>query len=344
MFKKFVMLSLVLVYLVIIAGAVVRMTGSGMGCPDWPKCFGYIIPPSEESEILFKPNHDYFEGQVIINNESLQVSKTDFTSEKEFNDNNWEAYTEHDYAIFNPWHTWIEYINRLLGALAGIAVLIMALLSFKHWKNSKKITILSWLTVFLMGFQGWLGATVVYSVLAPVRITLHMLVALIIVLVLIYLLYCIRKQRPDFVYDRTFKWGMIAAIMLTLIQIALGTQVRQHVDETIDIVGYAAKSLWLQKPELTFYIHRSFSIVVFLLNIFLFYRNYKNDLGHRLMNWIIALIGIEVLTGIMMYYFDFPFLTQPSHLVIASILFGLQSYVLLTSFKEKTLVKLADKA
>ena len=344
MYKKFVILSLVLVYLVIVAGAVVRMTGSGMGCPDWPKCFGYIIPPTQESELIFKPDHTYFKGQVIINEESLQISKTAFTSGENFENSNWEPYTKHDYAIFNPWHTWIEYINRLLGALAGVAVLIMALLSFKKWKKSKRITLLSWLAVLMMGFQGWLGATVVYSVLAPVRITVHMIVALLIVLLLIYLLYLVRKKRTLFVFDPVFKWGMIAAMVLTLVQIALGTQVRQHVDEQIDIVGYSAKSLWLKFPELTFYIHRSFSIIVLVLNLFLFYRNRKKQLGHPLMNWIIALIAAEAFTGILMYYFDFPFLTQPLHLVIASILFGLQGYVLLTSLKEKPNTALAEEA
>ena len=75
-------LSVVLVYLVIAAGATVRMTGSGMGCPDWPKCFGYIIPPTDRSQLDWKKKHNYKKGEIIIVNESLYVAVNDFTSTK----------------------------------------------------------------------------------------------------------------------------------------------------------------------------------------------------------------------------------------------------------------------
>ena len=126
-FTKIAKITLLLIYLVIIACAVVRMTGSGMGCPDWPKCFGYYIPPTEQSQLEFKPNHEYKKGIVIIKDEALVVAKSNFTSSNSFESYNWEPYTKHDYAVFNPTHTWVEYINRLLGALAGLATLVLAI-------------------------------------------------------------------------------------------------------------------------------------------------------------------------------------------------------------------------
>lgn len=344
MYRKAVLVSLILVYIVIIAGAVVRMTGSGMGCPDWPKCFGHIIPPTEESELLWQPNKNFEEGQVIILDNALRMAKTDFTTGNSFDGSNWSFYEKHDYAIFNPWHTWIEYLNRLLGVLAGFAVLIMAVLSFKYWKKSKRITLLSWFSVFLMGLQGWIGATVVYSVLAPARITLHMVIALLIVSLLIYLIYSTKRITKGFIFNKKFKIGIILALILSLVQIILGTQVRQFVDDKIDIVGYGAKYLWLENPEFSFYFHRTFSLVVLAINVFLFMQNRRLNLGHKLMNWILILLGLEILTGILMAYFDFPFLTQPSHLIIASLLFGIHFYIVLTSLKEKQSGQLANTA
>ena len=134
-FRFWVGLSIVLVYGVIAAGAIVRMTGSGMGCPDWPKCFGYFIPPTERAQLDWKAAHDYQVGQVIIVKEELRVASKNFRSSEQYNEANWEHYTQHDYAIFNPLHTWIEFLNRLLGALGGLATLVVGVLSFWHWKK-----------------------------------------------------------------------------------------------------------------------------------------------------------------------------------------------------------------
>lgn len=322
--------TLILVYLVIIAGAVVRMTGSGMGCPDWPKCFGYYIPPTEQSQLEWQPNTTFSKGQIIIVEESLQVAKQDFTTTDTFNNTYWEPYTKHDYATFNATHTWVEYINRLFGALAGLATLLLGFLSIKFWKQQKSITLLSWLTVFGMGFQAWLGKTVVDSNLAPFKITIHMVMALVIVAMLLYIIYKVspKIESKSSAKAKIFTTFLYAALALTLLQVVLGTQVRQFVDEQIKLVG-EQKALWLQNPTLSFYIHRTFSIIVVLLNVWLFAFNKKYRLGFSKLFWVLVLIALEVLSGIAMYYFEFPFSTQTIHIVMATLLFGVQFYLIL---------------
>jgi cytochrome c oxidase assembly protein subunit 15 len=326
--------SLILVYLVIVAGALVRMTGSGMGCPDWPKCFGYYIPPTEAKELLFTPGKEYSKGQVIIKNEKLLVAKDHFVAANNFESPHWEKYSKHEYAIFNPLHTWVEYINRLIGALAGLACVIALFLSFGYWKENKKLIFLSLLICFLMGFQAWLGKTVVDSVLNPYKITTHMLAALLIVGVQLFVIYSVRENQKIKTFNSEFKWVLVAALGLTILQIIFGTQVRESVDTIVE--AGLPKEVWLQNPKGGFYMHRSFSIIVLFTNLFLYWRNRELKLGFNKMNWVIALLCLEILSGITMFYLNFPFGSQTVHVVIATILFGLQFYLLLENSKKNT--------
>ena len=336
-FRKSSKVALVLVYLVIIAGAVVRMTGSGMGCPDWPKCFGYYIPPTDISELQFQPNHAYDKGVVIIKDKALLVANEDFNSTKTLNINNWKSYTKHDYAVFNPLHTWVEYINRLAGALSGIPILIFTILSFGLWRKNKWLTILSIATVFGMAFQAWLGKTVVDSNLAPFKITVHMVMAMVIVGFILYLIYASKLTYKKQIFDLKFRNVILVGLGLSLIQIVLGTQVRQHIDERIKDIGYI-KSMWMDNPTLQFYVHRSFSILVVATNGWLYFRSKKLNLGYTKTNLLVLCILAEIISGIAMYYFDFPFLSQPLHLVIALIMFGIQFYIYLESRHKKGLL------
>lgn len=344
MYRLTVKLGLIFVFLVIIAGSVVRMTDSGMGCPDWPKCFGHLIPPTEQAQIEWHPGQEFHEGQIIIHDESLQQATSDFTSEQTYNPEKWTTYTKHDYAEFNAFHTWVEFINRMFGMLSGIFVFLMAIVGtylgiFKFKTYRKRIITLSWFAVFMIGVAAWLGAVVVYTVLEPFMITLHMLTSIVIILVLLYLLYITKKNPAPIRFNQQFKLILGFGVALTLVQILLGTQVRQYVDTQVKIFGPEHPELWLAKPTIGFYVHRSFSIIIVLLNGFLWWKNREMNLRHRHMNTVMTLILIEVFIGILLYYFDFPFLSQPLHLLIALLLLSAQFYVFLHTNKQQAQLK-----
>ena len=334
-YKFFLISSLVLVFLVIAAGATVRMTGSGMGCPDWPKCFGYLIPPINRSQLDWKAEYEYKKGQVIILNESLHVAFKDFKSKNNYNPKNWIPYTKHDYAIFNPIHTWIEFLNRILGAIAGLATLILLIAALFRFKKDNIAGLITFLVVIGMAFQAWLGKTVVDSNLVPYKITIHMVMALIILLFLIFLLEREIKFLKKLPSIPIFKNLIIISLILTLAQIAMGTQIRQFVDEQIDFWGFEAPFKWLNNAPFIFYFHRSFSLSVLIINVWIGSILYKYKYIPIEFLCILLLIGLEIVTGILMYYFNFPFSSQPLHLLFSSLLFGAQTFFIIRVIKQK---------
>ncbi|QXP71530.1 COX15/CtaA family protein [Polaribacter sp. R2A056_3_33] len=330
-FTKTVQIAIISVYLIFLAGSVVRMTGSGMGCPDWPKCFGYYIPPTAEEQITWKPNSEFKKGFIIIKDEALFVAEHDIKTTDQFNKSNWATYTKHDYANFNKYHTWTEYINRLSSVLAGFVFLFLIYGATKYWKTDKRIPILAYTAFFLMLVEAWLGKTVVDTNLKPSIITIHMVIGLIIIALLLQLKFITSDKKKTYNYNSLFSKLLIISAVFSLIQIAMGTQVRQFIDEQVKLYGFENKDYSLMNPSFKFYFHRSFTIAIVLINFVLFYINQAKNLGYKLVNWVVALIFLETITGMLMYYAEFPLGTQATHLLSGAILFGLQYYLWLQS-------------
>ncbi len=325
--------SILIVYLVIATGGVVRMTGSGMGCPDWPKCFGYYIPPMNVAELTWVSEKIFEKGQMIIYNDELKMSNKDFISGSDFNPKNWQDYTKHDYSVFNPLHTWVEFINRLIGVVCGISVLILGFYSIQFYKNKPIITLLSLLTIIAVGFQAWLGKIVVDSNLSPYSITIHMLMALLIISILIFIHFQNGNYKKNNVKNIALKNIILLSLIFTIIQIVIGTQVREFIDQQIIMIGETKKNLWLLVLPSIFLTHRSFSLLILTVNLFVIYLSRKINLNSKIIFWIIGIIAIEIILGVAMFYLHFPFSSQPLHLLLATILFGVQFYFYISIIK-----------
>lgn len=317
-FVRFNWIALVLIYLVVIAGSFVRITGSGMGCPDWPKCFGQWVPPTEASQLP----ENYKE--IYSQKRSKKITKfckflrnigMEETAEKIERDPNLLA--EED---FNGKKTWTEYVNRLCGFLAGNAMLISFVwLLFRYRK--KKLVWISLINLVLMGIQGWFGSIVVASNLVPWTITVHMFLALVIIALQLYLLRQISPtQQQNLALTKGIRILAIIILAITFYQMFLGTQVREFIDD-LTKMGFGRES-WTEKLGLSFLIHRSFSWLVLVLLVAMAWKNEQGD-KHRIIRSTFIVLALELISGVLLAYADMPGLVQTSHLLFACILFGI---------------------
>jgi heme a synthase len=328
-FIRFHWISLILILLVFIAGSVVRTSGSGMGCPDWPKCFGQWVPPTNESQLPLNYRDPLLEKRVKKAEKFsrlLSFLGMEETARKLKNDP--FLYQEEP---FNAQRTWTEYINRLVGFLAGNVVLALFIWSFFRYRKRRVLLILSFINVILMGFQGWFGSIVVASNLVPWTITVHMLVAVIILCIQIYILRLISpKQQRNISVSGGFKALIVVCLLITVSQMFLGTQVREYIDE-LTRQGFGRES-WSEKLGLIFFVHRSFSWLVLGLLALLAYKNEKGE-KEWLFRSAFVVLAIELISGVLLAYFDLPGFVQVSHLFFATVILGILFMAFLRSQK-----------
>ncbi|GAB4133770.1 MAG: hypothetical protein Fur0041_06270 [Bacteroidia bacterium] len=333
--------TLVLLYLVVLAGSVVRASGSGMGCPDWPKCFGYYIPPTDPWQVEFHPNEQYEKGRMIISNDTLWRAVHDFTSGVSFDRTHWEKYPKHNYAKFVVYQTWTEYINRLLGLLSGLSLLILSLFSLRFW-NKDRVVVWALIFAFVMIlFVSWLGAVVVETNLKPVSITLHMASALIMIGVVIYTQSRVQlkfRQVSRIAIPSTLYYALTGALLLTIAQVYFGTQVRQQIDTIKNNMDGLSRETWIDQLNNGYWVHIIIGGAALLLNTFAVYQFVKNHASTSRIKRLALCIGLIVWgtygAGVLMHKFAIPAFVQPVHLLFAVILFGLQFALIIRSTKK----------
>jgi cytochrome c oxidase assembly protein subunit 15 len=317
-FIYFNWLTLTFIYLIVFAGSFVRITGSGMGCPDWPKCFGQWVPPTEQSQLPENYKEIYLEKRekklekfcsflnTIGMQETVNKIKNDPT-----------VFQEED---FNARKTWTEYINRLIGALSGMLMFIGFVWMFIYYR-SRALLFLTALNLILMGIEGWFGSIVVATNLVPWTITVHLFLALVIIGIQLFIVHKISPiQRKKLVLTPVLKWLTLVVFAITFYQMFLGTQVREYIDE-LTKQGFGRET-WTDRLGWEFLIHRSFSWLVLILMTIMMW---KNEKGRKIgiLRWAYCILAIELISGVLLAYADMPGLVQTSHLIFASVLFGL---------------------
>jgi cytochrome c oxidase assembly protein subunit 15 len=304
-FRVCAALTVATIFTLILVGGIVRATGAGMGCPDWPTCFGRWIPPTSES-------------QLPANYQQIYADR---------------GYAE---TAFNVRKTWTEYLNRLLGVLTGLAILATLLFSLPYRRSDARVFYLSLAGFILVGIQGWLGSRVVASNLLPGMITIHMLVAQVIVGIMIAAL--VRSGRSHYHQSsvdrlpRLFYLLMLVAMMAGLLQLVLGTQVREAVDLIARNSQQLGRHLWIENLPLVFALHKYFAIPLLAINGWLIIK-VLNYAGSPLLKKLSIALGVFLLgtvaVGMSMDRLHLPMFAQPLHLWLASLIFGTQLAILL---------------
>ena len=329
MFVKLCTITIILTYLLVLVGGIVRSTGAGMGCPDWPKCFGKWVPPVSEEQLP-----EGYEKELALQREKKNNKVNRVLGYFGINlVSNEASVIEYDAIRFNTTKAWIEYLNRILGVLVGFSILLTTFFAFRYKKENSKVLTYSIGALLLVMLEGYLGSLVVSTNLIPGLISMHMIMALGIIFMLLMAYRNAKGLEAIHQVSTLTKTLLGATIVLSIIQLVLGTQVREAIDAISISLGIAQRDQWIANSGNTVLIHRSFSLIIVVAQLFFYIRFRKKEGQYSILATILlVVIGIEIASGTLMYYLAIPAMLQPVHLLLSFIMLGAQ-YMLLLNLK-----------
>ena len=316
-YRKLAWITLFLTFDLVVFGGFTRLTDSGLGCPDWPGCYGHANPLQANAEIQ----------------SAQSVMPTGPVSEKK---------------------AWIEMIHRYLASAVGVLILAMICICCyqRFWrKNKSREFHPAWPfgLLALIVVQGAFGALTVTMKLQPVIVTTHLLLGLSLLAALGW--NYARLDTASTVAPRAYglRHAALLALVLLALQIALGGWVSTNyatlacgeyplcqgaLVPKMDFangftlwraLGRTANGDYLSLDALTaiHWAHRNFALVVIAAIGYVGWRAMKIDGLERLGRRLLAVLAMQFATGVSTIFFQFPLLLAVLHNAGAALLVAL---------------------
>jgi len=314
-FQKLSTAALVSVLILMFVGAIVRVTGSGMGCPDWPTCWGCLIPPTSVEQVDFDqlPIESFQRKAERMGRAPGSITVDTLRAE------------------FNPRHVWTEFINRLCSLPVGFFSLATFIAAF--WQRGRR-PLVFWMafgSLIVVLLNAWMGARVVYSGLQPGVITTHLALAMLLTGMLVYCAWrgCENPWRVQMDVSRLkfLRVGVVLLLLTVVVEGIMGAQVREMTDELAKLHVDAPRSSWVDELEgsWVYLIHRSFSWVIFILSVITWLVSEKYRLGGA--GWVersvFGIILAQMVLGIVMAQIHIYSWVQVLHVGLAAVLLTL---------------------
>lgn len=299
-YRKLVWVTTFLTFDLIMFGAFTRLTDSGLGCPDWPGCYGHANP--------FQAHEHISAAEAAMPDGPVTVMKA-----------------------------WIEMIHRYLAMGVGVLIIAMMAIAWRMWLKSKRRddAFAPWLPSYLFVFvcvQGAFGAWTVTLKLQPVIVTIHLLLGMGLLMLLAWLGARQNPHAPVAPQALALRTPAAIALALLFVQIALGGWVSTNyaalacldfplchgeVMPTMDFangftlwrdLGKTADGEFLPFPALTaiHWVHRVFAVVVVAFVGWTALSARKAEGLERVATWLLAVVFVQFLTGMSTVFLKWP--------------------------------------
>ncbi|HEV2609919.1 MAG TPA: COX15/CtaA family protein [Noviherbaspirillum sp.] len=306
-YRKLIWVTLFLTFDLIMFGAFTRLTDSGLGCPDWPGCYGHANPLQALDQIRA--------AEAAMPTGPVTVMKA-----------------------------WIEMIHRYFAMGVGVLILSIMTIAWLRWTKSRRTDerFSPWFPTFLLLFvcvQGAFGAWTVTLKLQPIIVTIHLMLGMGLLGMLTWMAASQSQHAPVMESASRLQVPAAIAMLLLTVQIALGGWVSTNYAALACMdfplchgqllpqmdfkngftlwrhLGKTADGEYLPFPALTaiHWVHRSFAFVVIAFLAWLAHKALRVEGLRKTAIWILVVMSMQLLTGLTTIFLEWPLALAVAH-------------------------------